>query len=213
MVDCEINNDYFVLISQSTHITSEDPMTTETNGFKGELYELIRRLCLRHGHAPGKPTVPVRLTAFTTALEQRGAFLITMMFLEWFHAMKNEKGWSVEMIGGDTSDTLGFATAIMALAERRGHSFSVFGIRPQTLDHGLKTRLIGDDVSGRQVILLQDTLGDGEALTNRLELLRAAGATVVAVFSIIDLEEGGLTAMPTDLPHGCLFTATELQRG
>ncbi len=54
---------------------------------------------------------------------------------------------------------------------------SVF-VRKQTKDHGLKQRIEGGDVAGRQVILIEDQVTTGGSSLSGVEALRAAGAIV-----------------------------------
>ncbi len=54
---------------------------------------------------------------------------------------------------------------------------SVF-VRKQPKDHGLKQRIEGGDVTGRQVILIEDQISTGGSSLSGVEALREAGAIV-----------------------------------
>ena len=62
-------------------------------------------------------------------------------------------------------------------------------IRGAEKDHGKKSLIIGD-VSGRSVLLIEDVTTSGGSALYGVEALRAAGAVVDRVVTVVDREQG-----------------------
>ncbi len=57
--------------------------------------------------------------------------------------------------------------------------------------HGTKDLLIGPDVSGKTVTIIEDVITTGGSVIKAAELLREKGALVSEVICVVDREEGG----------------------
>lgn len=67
-------------------------------------------------------------------------------------------------------------------------------IRQAARDHG-KTGVIIGDVKGRKVLLVEDVTTSGGSALYGVEMLRAEGATVTAVMTVVDREQGAVEAL------------------
>jgi orotate phosphoribosyltransferase len=82
------------------------------------------------------------------------------------------------------------AAAACALAER-GRDVPFSYNRKEAKDHGEGGVLVGAEVRGRRVLIVDDVLTAGTALRESYELLRAAGALPVAAITALDRQEVG----------------------
>lgn len=92
-----------------------------------------------------------------------------------------------EAVGGLTLGADPVATAMM---HAHGRPLDAFVVRKQGKAHGLQRRIEGPDVTGRQVLAVEDTSTTGSSVLAAVEALRDAGAEVVAVAVIVDRGAG-----------------------
>ncbi|WP_440100280.1 orotate phosphoribosyltransferase [Streptosporangium sp. H16] len=91
-----------------------------------------------------------------------------------------------EAVGGLTLGADPVATAMMHAAAARGGRLDTFVVRKAQKTHGMQRRIEGPDVSGRRVLVVEDTSTTGGSPLTAVEALREAGAEVVAVATIVD---------------------------
>ena len=85
-------------------------------------------------------------------------------------------------------------------------------IRKAAKAHGTQQRYEGELAPGARVALLEDVTTTGGSVAESIEILRAAGAHVVRVVTVVDREQGAgarLTAL--GVPLEALTTLTELR--
>ena len=86
--------------------------------------------------------------------------------------------------------TLASATA-MALAQK-GHNVPYAYNRKEAKDHGEGGVLVGAPLKGKRVVIVDDVISAGTSVRESVEMLRAAGATPVAVLIALDrMEKSG----------------------
>ena len=86
--------------------------------------------------------------------------------------------------------TLASATA-MALAQK-GHNVPYAYNRKEAKDHGEGGVLVGAPLEGKRVVIVDDVISAGTSVRESVEMLRAAGATPVAVLIALDrMEKSG----------------------
>ena len=88
--------------------------------------------------------------------------------------------------GGLTMGADPVATAVMHAAARRGTPIDAFVVRKKEKEHGLQRRIEGPDVSGRRVLVVEDTSTTGASPLAAADALREAGAAVVGVAVLVD---------------------------
>ena len=88
--------------------------------------------------------------------------------------------------------TLAAATA-MALAQK-GHNTPYAYNRKEAKDHGEGGTLVGAPLAGKRVVIVEEVISAGTSVRESVEMLRAAGATPVAVLIALDRMEKSGTA-------------------
>jgi orotate phosphoribosyltransferase len=58
-------------------------------------------------------------------------------------------------------------------------------------EHGTKEIVVGPDVSGKEVTIVEDVITTGGSVVKAAEILRSRGAKVSSVICVVDREEGG----------------------
>lgn len=91
-----------------------------------------------------------------------------------------------DAVGGLTLGADPVATAMLHAAAARGRRLDAFVVRKADKTHGLQRRIEGPDVAGRRVLAVEDTSTTGGSVLTAVEALRAAGAEVVAVATILE---------------------------
>jgi orotate phosphoribosyltransferase len=81
-------------------------------------------------------------------------------------------------------------------------------------EYGTAKAIEGVLNAGERVLLVEDVVTTGGASLTALDLLQAAGATVVQVVAVVDREQGGREKFAErKVPFAALFTATDLGLG
>jgi orotate phosphoribosyltransferase len=75
----------------------------------------------------------------------------------------------------------------------------------------MQRRIEGPDISGRRVLVLEDTSTTGGSPLAALQAVREAGATAVAVAVIVDRDTGAGEKIEAEgVPYRYAFSATDL---
>ncbi|MGH3720321.1 MAG: orotate phosphoribosyltransferase [Pseudonocardiaceae bacterium] len=116
--------------------------------------------------------------------------------------------WSYQAVGGLT---LGADPVAAAVLHAPGHPVDVFVVRKSTKQHGMRRRIEGPDVAGRRVLAVEDTATTGGSVLTAVAALRAAGADVVGVATVVDRDTGAREAIEaTGLPYRAVLEMSEL---
>jgi orotate phosphoribosyltransferase len=97
---------------------------------------------------------------------------------------------SYDAVGGLTMGADPVATAMLHAAARRGRTLDAFVVRKEAKAHGLQRQIEGPDVTGRRVLVVEDTSTTGGSPLTAVQALREAGADVVGVATIVDRATG-----------------------
>ncbi len=98
------------------------------------------------------------------------------------------EGWKFDMVAGVAVGAVPIAVAV-SLASGRPYAI----IRKEEKDHGKAGTIVGD-VAGKNVLLVEDVTTSGGSALYGLEALRAAGAHVDRVVTVVDREAGAREA-------------------
>jgi orotate phosphoribosyltransferase len=80
-------------------------------------------------------------------------------------------------------------------------------VRRRGKDHGLQKRIEGPSITGRRVLIVDDTTTTGQSALTAAEAAREAGADVVGVAVVVDRLQGAAEAIQAaGLPFLSLFT-------
>ena len=96
----------------------------------------------------------------------------------------------VDAVGGLTMGADPVAAAMLHAAASPGLDLDAFVVRKAAKDHGMRRRIEGPEVSGRRVVVLEDTSTTGGSPLEAVEALREEGATVLAVAVVVDRGTG-----------------------
>jgi orotate phosphoribosyltransferase len=87
------------------------------------------------------------------------------------------------------------ATAVLHQGAARGKTFDAFVVRKAPKDHGMGKQIEGPNVAGKKVIIFEDTSTTGASPLTAARALEKAGATVVAVATVVDRATGAREAI------------------
>lgn len=168
-------------------------MTISSNS-KARLVELIKELAVVHG----KVTLSSGIEADyyvdlrRATLHHEAAPLIGQVVLDH---LDNAGLKDFDSVGGLTMGADPVATAILHQAAARGRSIDAFVVRKAPKDHGMGRQVEGPDVAGKKVIVLEDTSTTGGSPLTAARTLEKAGATVLAVATVVDRATGAREAI------------------
>jgi orotate phosphoribosyltransferase len=100
------------------------------------------------------------------------------------------KDLSYAAVGGLTLGADPVATSMLHAAAAAGDRLDAFVVRKAGKAHGLQQRIEGPSLSGRDVLVVEDTTTTGNSPLAAVEAVREAGGTVVAVATIADRATG-----------------------
>jgi orotate phosphoribosyltransferase len=167
---------------------------TDSQVNKARLVELIKELAVVHG----KVTLSSGLEADyyvdlrRATLHHEAAPLIGKVMLD----LLDDSGIKdFDSVGGLTMGADPVATAMLHQAASLGRSIDAFVVRKAAKDHGMGRQVEGPDVSGKKVIVLEDTSTTGGSPLTAARALEKAGATVVAVATVVDRATGAAEAI------------------
>lgn len=160
-----------------------------TSASKPRLVELVKELAVVHGRV----TLSSGLEADyyvdlrRATLHHEAAVLIGQVMLDMLDA---EGIKDFVAVGGLTMGADPVATAIMHQAAARGRAIDAFVVRKAAKAHGMGRQVEGPDVRGKKVVVVEDTSTTGGSPLTAAEALEAAGATIVAVATVVDRSTG-----------------------
>ncbi len=137
-----------------------------------------------------------------TMLDAEGAHVIATLILEAIAGLR------ADLIGGLEMGAVPIASAVAAVSQPSGRPVNAFFVRKQAKDHGTKSLIeglpAGDSLKGKRVVIVEDVTTTGGSAIKAAETVRAEGAEVVGVVTVVDRGEGadaafaaaGLTLTP-----------------
>lgn len=179
---------------------------TDSTPNKARLVELIKELAVVNG----KVTLSSGIEADyyvdlrRATLHHEAAPLIGQVMLD---LLDNAKLSDYDSVGGLTMGADPVATAILHQAAARGRNIDAFVVRKAPKDHGMGRQVEGPEVKGKKVIVLEDTSTTGGSPLTAARALEKAGATVVAVATVVDRATGAREAIE-DAGYRYLFAVS-----
>jgi len=101
----------------------------------------------------------------------------------------------IDAVGGLTMGADPVATAMLHQAAQRGRVLDAFVVRKQAKQHGMARQVEGPDISGKNVVILEDTSTTGASPLTAAEAAEAAGANVLAIATVVDRNTGAKEAI------------------
>ncbi|BBE21481.1 orotate phosphoribosyltransferase [Arthrobacter sp. MN05-02] len=188
-------------------------MTAETSAQttdRTRLLELIRELAVVHERVTLSSGVEadyyIDLRRIT--LHHEAAVLVGRVMLQ----LLDDAGIAFEAAGGLTMGADPVGTAVMHAAAQTGRPIDAFVVRKAQKTHGMGRQVEGPDVSGRPVVVLEDTSTTGGSALTAVEGVRRAGGDVRAVAVIVDRSTGSKERIESEagVPYLFAFGKDEL---
>ncbi|MEE9587818.1 MAG: orotate phosphoribosyltransferase [Hyphomicrobiaceae bacterium] len=145
-----------------------------------------------------------------TMMHPEGAYLIASLFLDKI------SGDDVDLIGGLEMGAVPLAAAVAAVGQAQGRPVQGFFVRKKAKDHGTQSLVEGlaegEGLAARRIVVLEDVTTTGGSALKAAEALKADGATVVCVITVVDRQEGAVeTFEAAGMPFRALLTAQDLR--
>jgi orotate phosphoribosyltransferase len=145
-----------------------------------------------------------------TMMDPEGAHLIGQLICDAL------QGTQVDMVGGLEMGAVPLATAVAVVSDARGWRLPAFFVRKQAKEHGTQSLVEGlprgETLKGKRVVILEDVTTTGGSSMKAIEQVRAEGAIVDRVLTVVDRQEGAAEAFKAvGVPFGWILTASELR--
>lgn len=98
--------------------------------------------------------------------------------------------WAYDAVGGLTLGADPVAAAMLHAAAAAGRPLDAFVVRKEGKAHGLQRRIEGPDVTGRRVLVVEDTSTTGASALSAAAALAEAGAQIAGVAVVVDRGAG-----------------------
>lgn len=162
-----------------------------TSSDRTRLIEIIRRRSYGTG-------VEIRLASGRTSnfyfdlkptlLDPEGAYLVGSLITAAIAPGE------ADMVGGLEMGAVPIAAAVAAVSFARGRPLPGFFVRKQAKEHGTQSLveglMKGETISGKRVVIVEDVTTTGGSSLKAAEAVKAEGASVVRVMTIVDRLEG-----------------------
>ncbi len=172
-----------------------------------ELAELVRQLAVVHGRvtlSSGKEAdyyVDLR----RATLHHRAAALVGSLMREL------TQDWDYAVVGGLTLGADPVATAMM---HAPGRPIDAFVVRKAAKVHGMQRLIEGSEVSGKQVLVVEDTSTTGNSALTAVHAVQDAGGEVIGVTTVVDRATGAAEAIQAEgLPYRSVLGLADLGLG
>jgi orotate phosphoribosyltransferase len=142
-----------------------------------------------------------------TMLDNEASYLIAREFLALLPA-------ETDLVGGLEMGAVPLVSALCPVAHLEGRAVQSFFVRKKKKDYGAQ-KLIeglvdGANLSGKNVVVVDDVTTTGNSVVATLDALRDLGANIVMVLSIVDREEGASERFAAEgLRFESLFRASD----
>jgi orotate phosphoribosyltransferase len=116
--------------------------------------------------------------------------------------------WDYAAVGGLTLGADPVATAVM---HAPGRPIDAFVVRKAVKTHGMQRLIEGPDITGRRVLVVEDTSTTGGSALTAVRAVRDAGAEVVGVVTVVDRATGAAEVIEAEgLPYRYVLGLADL---
>lgn len=110
-----------------------------------------------------------------------------------------EQNLEFDVIFGSAYKGIPLSVAIVrSLYEKNGRNYGYAYNRKEAKDHGELGNLVGADIAGKRVLIVDDVITSGSATRESLEVIQASGGKPVALLVAVDRRETNEIAKPLD---------------
>ncbi|MGA0186842.1 MAG: orotate phosphoribosyltransferase [Burkholderiaceae bacterium] len=138
---------------------------------------------------------------FNAGLFHHGAALAALadFYAEAFLLAQAEGRLQADRLFGPAYKGITLASSMAMALAARGHDIGFAFNRKEAKDHGEGGLLVGADLRGHRVLIIDDVISAGTSVGESVRLLSEAGATPAGVLIALDrMERGGTADQPTD---------------
>ena len=166
---------------------------TSSSPDKAKLAELVSKLAVVHG----KVTLSSGIEADyyvdlrRATLHHEAGVLVGKVMLD----LLEENNLAPSAVGGLTMGADPVATAMLHQASSRGKNLDAFVVRKEAKKHGMARQVEGPDISGRKVVILEDTSTTGGSPLTAAKAAQEAGAEVLGIATVVDRDTGARAAI------------------
>mgnify|MGYP000303579036 CR=1 FL=1 len=162
---------------------------------RARLIEIIKERSFQEGPAfklaSGK-TSTFYFNMKPTMLDSEGAYLIASLILDQLENVE------VDLIGGLEMGAVPIASGVAAVSYTQGRKLPAFFVRKQAKEHGTQALVEGlakgESMAGKKVVVVEDVTTTGGSALKAADALRAAGAEIVSVITVVDRLDGAAEA-------------------
>ena len=165
--------------------------TPELESERRALVDLIAAEAVFHGDftlsSGKKATYYVDMRKLT--LDHRAAPAIGRIMLDLIGDL------DVVAVGGLTLGADPIANSVLHASVATERPLDAFVVRKEPKDHGRGRQIEGAEVTGKRVVIVEDTSTTGGSPLKAAEVAAAAGAEIVAVVTVVDRKTGAQAAV------------------
>ena len=176
-----------------------------------QLRALLREHSVRFGQFKlvSGQTSDVYVDAKLTTCRAAAMPLIGRLFLRKIE----ERGWKPAAVGGLTLGADPIAMAIAHESSGTGRPVDAFVVRKEPKKHGTMKFVEGlTELSGTQVVIIDDVCTTGGSTVTAIENARAAGLHILGAVCLVDREMGAVKNIEAlGCPFDAIFTLRELK--
>ncbi len=181
---------------------------------RARLIELIKLRSFQEGPefklASGK-TSTFYFNMKPTMLDSEGAYLVASLILDQLERT------DADLIGGLEMGAVPIASSVAAVAFTEGRKLSAFFVRKQAKEHGTQSLVEGlakgESMAGKKVVVVEDVTTTGGSALKAAEALKAAGAEIVRVITVVDRLDGAAEAFAAaGIEFAPLLTLADFRR-
>jgi orotate phosphoribosyltransferase len=170
-------------------------MAQDKSGARERLIAIIKERSFQSGREIKLASGRTSTTYFNmkpTMLDAEGAHLIATLILEAI------AGMDADLIGGLEMGAVPIASAVAAVSRTHGKPINAFFVRKHAKEHGTKSLIEGlpegQSLKGKRVVIVEDVTTTGGSAIKAAATVRAEGADVVGVVTVVDRQEGAADA-------------------
>ena len=166
-------------------------MNSELESMKSRLLQIIKEKSYEKKDvilASGKKS-DFYIDCRQTTLHPEGAYLVGKILYDMVKGLDSV----VAAVGGPTMGADPIVTAIAVVSQLEGNPLPAFIVRKEPKKHGLGQWIEGKKniANGAKVAIVEDVVTTGGSSIQAVKRAEEEGLKVVAIFAVVDREEGG----------------------
>ncbi len=134
-----------------------------------------------------------------------GSYLIGEVMFEMI------EGLDIDAIGGLAVGAVPMVTSIVECCFRKGKEIEGFFVRDEAKQHGTMKTIEGRFENVSRVVIVDDVVTTGRSIDKAVAAVKARGAEIVAIFSIVDRDAGAKAHFASQgVPYKSVFSKSDV---